>query len=97
MMNCRCWLACLLTFVLLPAVEAQVQIDLRLGSETVLLYESIPVEVRLRNVSSRTLVFGGDRDSAAPWLSFFVTDESGRVVPTIAPLPSGEPLFLRPG
>ena len=92
-----CWLAWLVAWVAVPAVEAQVQVELRLANETVLLYESIPVEIRLRNVSGRTLTLGENPDAKAGWLSFFITDENGRVVDSVATLPAGDPVVLHPG
>lgn len=60
------------------ATFAQIQVAVKLPTDTFLLYEPIPVTVQLRNTTGRTLELVDD--PSAPWLDFLIMDSRGRVV-----------------
>ena len=80
-----CCLALLLGPV--PGLKAQVSLEVVLDQEQYLRDESLPVKVRITNVSGQTLHLGKEAD----WLSFSVESRDGFVVRKLAePQVAGE-------
>ena len=73
---------CCLVFVLAPAswLHAQVSVEIVLDQEQYLRDESLPVKVRISNLSGQTLHLGKEED----WVSFTVESLSGFLVPRTA-------------
>jgi hypothetical protein len=63
--------------------------------DTLILFESIPAVITVRNFSGRTIDLANR--STAPWLSFFITDEAGvKISPVGNPL-APEAVTIKPG
>ncbi len=88
-------LVCLGMAVLAVSAFGQVTVQLRLGRDAYLLYESIPVILSIRNVSGRTLQLGGDQDKS--WLDFMVSDETGRMLGAVGEPSAEQPLTIPAG
>ena len=63
--------------------------------DTLLLYESIPVDATIRNFSGRTIELGGGEHTA--WLSLLVTDEAGATISMVGKPPLLETVSIAPG
>lgn len=91
------FLALVLTGVVARPAGASAQLAVRVESErdTLLLYEAIPVTVKIRNMSARTVQL---QDSAeGPWLDFIVADEAGGLIAAVQRLDTSEPLLVPAG
>ena len=68
----------LATLLPVAGVHAQLTVRVRMLEDTVLTYESIWINVSIRNYSGRTIDLrpGGEK----PWLNFVITDENGSLV-----------------
>ena len=85
------WLYTLVALLVgLPALHAQVNAELVLDQEQFLPQESLPVGVRITNLSGKTLRF----DTNTQWLRFSVEAYEGIVVNQIAEMPRPEPFTL---
>jgi hypothetical protein len=71
------------------AACAQLSVQVKMARDELLLYESIRMDVSIRNFSGQTMELGSQ--DGVPWLKFLVTDESGS---TISPV--GEPFMPGP-
>jgi hypothetical protein len=70
-----CVFAFLLVALLPPRTSGQLTVRVQLEREMLLLYESIPVVVSVRNFSGRPVELHGSGDGS--WLDFLVADEAG--------------------
>lgn len=75
--------------------RAQITVQLSIERDTLLLFESIPVTVNIRNFSGRPIEIGGQ--GGTPWLSFLITDQAGATFNPVAKLPAMEAVTLPPG
>jgi hypothetical protein len=75
--------------------RAQVSVQLSMERDTLLLFESIPVTVIIRNFSGRSIEIGGQGNT--PWLSFLITDQAGATFNPVAKLPAMEAVTLPAG
>jgi hypothetical protein len=89
------FLAVCLVLSLPFCARAQITVQLSLERDTLLLFESIPVTVNIRNFSGRPIEIGSQ--SGTPWLSFLITDEGGGTFNPVAKLPAMEAVTLPPG
>ncbi|HUJ09153.1 MAG TPA: hypothetical protein VL171_03940 [Verrucomicrobiae bacterium] len=76
-------------------VQAQIAVQLSMDRDTWMVYESIPVTVKIRNFSGRPIRISGQAD--APWLSFLITDVADVTIGTVAKLPGWDAVTLAPG
>ena len=74
---------------------AQISVQLSMERDTLLLFESIPVVVTVRNVSAHTIELANQ--DGAPWLKFLVTDEAGASFSALGDEPAPEPVKIAPG
>src|SRR5580704_7374574 len=85
-----------LAALIMPLVaRAQLSVQVKMPRNELLLYESIRVDVSIRNFSGRAIEFGGQ--DSAPWLNFLIADDAGA---TISPLGEAfvlEPVKIEPG
>ena len=72
------------------ALQAQVRVEIVMEQEQFLRDESLPVRVRILNVSGQTLELGQDND----WLTFRVEGGDGRTVHSLGAVPVKEPYTL---
>jgi hypothetical protein len=85
-----------LAAVVMPlAACAQISVQVKMGRSELLLYESIRMDVSIRNFSGRTIELGGQ--DGAPWLNFLVTDESGATISQVGGPLAPEPVKIEPG
>ena len=85
------WFYTLVALLLgLPALHAQVSAELVLDQEQFLPQESLPIGVRITNLSGKTLRF----DTNTAWLRFSVEAYESIVVNQIAEVPRPEPFSL---
>ncbi len=76
-------LAAALLLAAIPALRAQVAVEVVLDQDQFLQDESLPVKVRISNRSGQTLQLGKD----AEWLSFTVASRDGHPVPRLGDPP----------
>ncbi|MDX6765836.1 MAG: hypothetical protein SFU85_03510 [Candidatus Methylacidiphilales bacterium] len=76
------------------AGQAQVRVILSAEKSTFLLFEALPLSVKLTNASDERIVL--NNDGGRPWLSFIIQGADRRVVRTESKLET-EPLVLEPG
>lgn len=93
-MRTRWWLIPVVAMTFTHAA-AQLQVSVKLPSDTFLLYEAVPVTVQLRNTTGRTLEL--IEDPAAPWLDFLILDARGRLVPSTAHARTWGDVLIPPG
>jgi hypothetical protein len=75
--------------------RAQISVHLSLERDTLLLFESIPVTVNIRNFSGRPIEISSQ--GGTPWLSFLITDQAGTTFNPVAKLPAMTTVTLPPG
>lgn len=75
--------------------RAQITVQLRMERDSLVLFESIPVVVTVRNFSGRAIELANH--DAAPWLSFLITDENGSAIPRVGDPYAPQPVTLAPG
>lgn len=85
-------LAMVLAGTLATAAQAQVNVELVLDQEQYLRNESLPVRVRISNDSGRALRLGEDPE----WLTFTITEESGKQVLKTGEVPLAKPFTIEP-
>ena len=73
----------------LPAL-AQVTVEVQFDQEQFLRSESLPVRVRIENLSGRTLHLGGDPN----WITFTVEGREGNILSKTGGLPVAKPFDL---
>jgi hypothetical protein len=84
------------TVLILPFfARAQVSVQLSMDRDTLLLFESIPVTVNIRNFSGRPIEIGRQGDTH--WLNFQITDQAGATFNPVATLPAMEAVTVTPG
>ncbi len=89
----RLWV---LMLVAVPVVtQAQVTVSVSTPADNYLVYETVPVVVTVRNITGRTLELRGDEKES--WLSFLVTDGSGREVLSTGKVPEAGTVLIPPG
>jgi len=81
--------------VLPPVVRGQITVQIKMDRDTLILFESIPAVVSIRNFSGRTIEL--DNQGNTPWLSFLITDDAGATVPPVGEAFAMEPLTIKPG
>ncbi|HUK84102.1 MAG TPA: hypothetical protein VLZ12_15885 [Verrucomicrobiae bacterium] len=91
------WLIFLLLAVGAHTNQARGQLAVQLKSEkdTFLVYESIPLTVLIRNLSGRTIELTAQVNR--PWLSFLVSDDSGRIIPALGTPKADGSALIAPG
>jgi hypothetical protein len=72
-----------LTLALAPALQGQVSVAVDLDQNQFLEHESMPVKVRITNLSGATLHLGQDND----WLVFSISSRSGQGVSKLGKVP----------
>jgi hypothetical protein len=75
--------------------RAQVSVQVRMDRDTLLLFESIPAVVTIRNFSGRTIEFANQGDT--PWLSFLITDEAGASLSPVGDALASQAVAVKPG
>jgi hypothetical protein len=85
-----------LALVLLPVgARAQLSVRLNCDRDTFLLYEAVPVQVVIQNLSGRPLQLAGSGEK--PWLNFIITDAAGSIVAAASKPATDEPMLVAPG
>jgi hypothetical protein len=74
--------------------RAQLTVQVRAERDTFLLYESIPLEVGIRNFSGRNLSL--ENQNGEPWLGFIVSDETGALLKPVAPTVNEDAVLIAP-
>src|SRR5579862_3861949 len=77
------------------SARAQLSVQLKMDRDALLLFESIPVIVNLRNFSGRTIELA-NRDGV-PWLSFLITDEAGANISAVGNQFVSDAVKIAPG
>jgi len=77
---------------LATAAQGQVNVEVVLDQEQYLRNESLPVRVRISNDSGRALRLGEDPE----WLTFTITEESGKQVLKTGEVPLAKPFTIEP-
>jgi hypothetical protein len=92
----------LIVFALLAAllavpsgVRAQVTVQLKMERDTLILFESIPAVVTIRNFSGRTIELANQGETH--WLNFLITDEAGASLSPVGNTFTTEPIKVEPG
>lgn len=85
----------LLTLAPLNAARAQVAVQLQTEKDTFLLYEAIPVEIRLHNISGRPIQLEGAKEHS--WLTFVLNERNGGAVDNIGRLDTDTPVLIPAG
>ena len=93
---CRSILLAFLTVLAVPwSAPAQISVQLRMERDTLMLFESIPVIVTVRNFSGHTIDLANQGE--APWLNFLITDVSGATISPVGNRPAPGPVKIAPG
>ena len=88
--------AFLTTLLAVPwSARAQVSVQVKMDRDTLILFESIPAVITIRNFSGRTIELANR--GATPWLSFLITDEAGVSISPVGDPLASEALTIRPG
>lgn len=77
------------------SARAQLSVQLSMGRDTLVLYESVSVTATVRNFSGRTIELGGQENT--PWLSFLIYDETGATISQVGKPPLLEAVQVAPG
>lgn len=77
------------------SARAQVSVQVKMDRDTLILFESIPADVTIRNFSGRTIEFANR--STAPWLRFLITDEAGANITPVGNALASEAVMVKPG
>jgi hypothetical protein len=93
---CRSILFALFTVLAVPcSARAQISVQLRMERDTLMLFESIPVIVTVRNFSGHTIDLANQGE--APWLNFLITDVAGATISPVGNRPAPDPVKIAPG
>ena len=76
-------------------VRAQVSVQVKMERDTLILFESIPAVVTIRNFSGRTIELANQGETH--WLSFLITDEAGASLSPVGDALTTEPIQIEPG
>jgi hypothetical protein len=76
-------------------VHAQISVQVKMERDTLVLFESIPAVVTIRNFSGRTIDLANQGDTH--WLHFLITDESGASLSPVGDAFTTEPVRVEPG
>jgi hypothetical protein len=87
--------AFLAALVIPVAAHAQLSVQVKMARNELLLYESIRMDVSIRNFSGRTMELGDQ--GGTPWLNFLVTDESGATISPVGDPFTPGPVKIEPG
>lgn len=88
--------ASLVALLAVPSgVRAQISVQVKMERDTLILFESIPAVVTIRNFSGRTIELA-DRGETH-WLNFLITDEGGASLAPVGNAFAAEPVKIEPG
>jgi hypothetical protein len=76
-------------------VRAQISVQVKMERDTLILFESIPAVVTIRNFSGRTIELANQGESH--WLNFLITDEAGASLSPVGDAVTTEPIQIEPG
>src|SRR5271169_6315179 len=74
---------------------AQLSVQIKMDRDALLLFESIPVIVNIRNFSGRTVEL--TNREGAPWLNFLINDEAGASISPVGGQFVSESTKIAPG
>jgi hypothetical protein len=77
------------------AACAQLSVQVKMERNELLLYESIHMDVSIRNFSGRTIELGGQ--AGVPWLNLLIVDEAGATISPVGDPFMPEPVKIEPG
>jgi hypothetical protein len=76
-------------------VRAQISVQVKMERDTLILFESIPAVVTIRNFSGRTIELANQGETH--WLNFLITDETGASLSPVGDTFTTEPIRVEPG
>jgi hypothetical protein len=76
-------------------VHAQISVQMKMERDTLIVFESIPAVVTIRNFSGRTIALANQGETH--WLNFLVTDEAGASLSSVGDTFVTEPIEIEPG
>jgi hypothetical protein len=76
-------------------VRAQISVQVKMERDTLILFESIPAVVTIRNFSGRTVELANQGETH--WLNFLITDEAGASLSPVGDTFTTEPVKVEPG
>jgi hypothetical protein len=89
------FLAVFIALVVSLNAHAQLSVQLKMDRDSLLLFESIPVIVNVRNFSGRTIELSNQ--DGAPWLSFVISDEAGATISALGNQFVADAVKIAPG
>ncbi|MGD1020770.1 MAG: hypothetical protein ABSA12_15765 [Verrucomicrobiia bacterium] len=76
-------------------VRAQISVQVKMDRDTLIVFESIPAVVTIRNFSGRTIELANQGETH--WLNFLITDEAGATLSPVGDTFATEPVRIEPG